>query len=76
MGMLGDFQTQSTIPGFILEQTSNELPNIGYALVYLMAIIAMIIFAQMLVDMLRYIKILNLLSSYLPENVMIKHSCS
>lgn len=53
IGMLSGLQTQPAVLGFALEQTDNELPNIGYAAVYPTAIIAKILLAQLLVAVLR-----------------------
>ena len=53
IGMLGGLQTQPAVLGFTLEQTDNELPNMGYAAVYPMAIIVKIIVAQLLVIILK-----------------------
>jgi len=53
IGMLSGLQTQPAVLGFALEQTDNELPNIGYAAVYPTATIAKILLAQLLVVMLR-----------------------
>ncbi len=53
IGMLGGLQTQPAVLGFTLEQADNELPNIGYAAVYPMAIIVKIILAQVLVIILK-----------------------
>ena len=47
-GMLAGLQTQPAVLGFALEQTDNELPNIGYATVYPIAMIAKILMAQLL----------------------------
>jgi putative transport protein len=52
-GMLGGLQTQPAVLGFALEQTDNDLPNLGYASVYPVALIAKIILAQMLMIILR-----------------------
>ncbi|HEX2987987.1 MAG TPA: transporter, partial [Chloroflexota bacterium] len=51
-GMLAGLQTQPAVLGFSLEQTRNELPNIGYAMVYPMAMIAKILLAQLLLSLL------------------------
>ena len=53
IGMLGGLQTQPAVLGFTLEQANNELPNMGYAAVYPMAIIVKIIIAQVLVIILK-----------------------
>jgi putative transport protein len=52
-GMLGGMQTQPAVLGFALEQTGNELPNMGYATVYPTAIVAKIILAQVVLMLLR-----------------------
>ncbi|WP_322512391.1 hypothetical protein, partial [Chloroflexus sp.] len=41
-------QTQPAVLAFANEQTGNEAPNIGYAMVYPTATIAKIILAQLL----------------------------
>lgn len=51
-GMLAGLQTQPAVLGFALEQTHNDLPNIGYATVYPVATIHKIIFAQVLLTLL------------------------
>ena len=53
IGMLAGLQTQPAVLGFTLEQANNELPNIGYAAVYPMAIIVKILIAQILVIVLK-----------------------
>lgn len=52
-GMLAGLQTQPAVLGFALEQSDNDLPNIGYATVYPIAIVAKIVFAQLLLTFLR-----------------------
>lgn len=52
IGMLAGLQTQPAVLGFALEQTDNELPNLGYATVYPIATIAKIIMAQLLLTLL------------------------
>jgi putative transport protein len=52
-GMLAGLQTQPALLAFSLEQADNDLPNIGYAMVYPVAIIAKIVIAQLLVALLR-----------------------
>lgn len=47
-GMLAALHTQPAVLAFALEQTDNELPNIGYALVFPVATIAKIILAQLI----------------------------
>ncbi len=51
-GMVAGLQTQPAVLGFALEQTRNDLPNIGYATVYPVATISKIIFAQVLLTLL------------------------
>ncbi|HEX9016431.1 MAG TPA: transporter, partial [Chloroflexota bacterium] len=51
-GMLAGLQTQPAVLGFSLEQSGNELPNIGYALVYPMAMIVKILLAQVILSLL------------------------
>jgi putative transport protein len=53
VGMLAGLQTQPAVLGFALEQSENELPNIGYALVFPIATITKILFAQLLLVLLR-----------------------
>lgn len=52
-GMLGGLQTQPAVLGFALEQTRNELPNLGYATVYPTAIVLKIILAQVVLALMR-----------------------
>ena len=52
IGMLAGLQTQPAVLGFALEQTRNELPNIGYATVYPVAMISKILLAQLLLALL------------------------
>jgi len=52
IGMLAGLQTQPAVLGFALEQTRDDLPNIGYASVYPIATIAKILFAQLLLTLL------------------------
>lgn len=51
-GMLAGLQTQPAVLGFALEQSGDNLPNIGYAEVYPIATIAKIVFAQILLTVL------------------------
>jgi len=51
-GLLGGLQTQPAVLGFALEQTKNDLPNVGYTTVYPLATVAKIILAQVLLAML------------------------
>ena len=53
IGMVAGIQTQPAVLGFALEQTGDELPNIGYAAVYPVALISKILFAQFLLALLR-----------------------
>jgi putative transport protein len=48
IGILAGAHTQPAILGFAQQQTRNELPNIGYASVLPTALIAKVIFAQLL----------------------------
>lgn len=52
-GILSGQHTQPAALGFALEQTHNELPNLGYATVYPLATIAKIVLAQVLLSLLR-----------------------
>ena len=52
VGMLAAVQTQPATLGFALEQTGNELPNVGYATVYPAAMVAKIVIAQLLLTLL------------------------
>jgi putative transport protein len=52
-GMLAALQTQPAVLGFSLEQSKNEVPNLGYALVFPIATIAKIVLAQILYLLLR-----------------------
>lgn len=47
-GMLAGLQTQPALLGFALEQSKNDLPNVGYASVYPTATILKILLAQAL----------------------------
>jgi putative transport protein len=51
-GMLAGVQTQPAVLGFALEQTGNDLPNIGYATAFPLALIVKIVLAQLLVAFL------------------------
>jgi putative transport protein len=53
IGMLSGMQTQPAVLGFSTEQSKNEVPNIGYALVFPIATITKILFAQLLLMLLR-----------------------
>jgi len=52
VGMLAGLQTQPAVLGFALEQTQNDLPNVGYATVYPVATIAKIVAVQVLLVVL------------------------
>ncbi|MCI0393451.1 MAG: transporter [Chloroflexi bacterium] len=52
-GMLSALQTQPAVLGYALEQADNDLPNIGYALIFLMATMTKILFAQLLLTLLQ-----------------------
>ena len=52
IGMLAALQTQPALLSFAHEQTDNELPNVGYATVYPIAIIGKILLAQLLLTLL------------------------
>lgn len=53
IGTLGGLQTSPAVLSFATEQTGNDIPHIGYATVYPVAMIAKIVLAQLLVAMLR-----------------------
>ncbi len=48
IGMVAGLQTQPAVLGFALEQADSDLPNIGYATVYPVAMIAKIVLVQVL----------------------------
>ena len=48
IGVLGGMQTQPAVLSFALEQSENELPNVGYASVFPLAMIVKILLAQAL----------------------------
>ncbi|MBA3470447.1 MAG: transporter, partial [Herpetosiphonaceae bacterium] len=52
LGMVAGLQTQPAVLGFAQEQTGNDLPNIGYAAVYPVALITKIICAQLLLTLM------------------------
>ena len=52
IGILAGLQTQPAVLGYALEQTGDDLPNIGYATVYPIAMISKILFAQLLLTFL------------------------
>jgi putative transport protein len=51
-GLLGGQHTQPAVLGFALEQTKNDLPNVGYTTVYPLATVSKIILAQVLLALL------------------------
>lgn len=51
-GILAGIETQPSVLSFALNQTKNELPNIGYATVFPLATIGKIIIAQLLLRLL------------------------
>lgn len=51
-GIIAGMQTQPAVLSFSLEQSRNDLPNLGYATVYPVAIISKILLAQVLVFVL------------------------
>lgn len=51
-GMVAGLQTQPAVLGYALEQSGDELPNVGYSAVYPIALITKILFAQLLVALL------------------------
>lgn len=52
-GTLAGLQTQPAVLGFALEQTNDETPNIGYATVYPVAMIAKVLLGQVLLQVMR-----------------------
>ena len=52
-GMLAGIQTQPAVLAFANERAKNDLPNIGYATVYPVAMIGKILIAQLLLTLLR-----------------------
>lgn len=52
LGMLAGVQTQPALLGYALEQTGDDLPNIGYAAVYPVALIGKIVLAQVVLLLL------------------------
>ncbi|QSV45907.1 aspartate:alanine exchanger family transporter [Geobacter benzoatilyticus] len=52
IGMVAGLQTQPAVLGYALEQTGNDLPNIGYASVYPVATIGKIVAVQVLLTLL------------------------
>ena len=53
IGMLAGLQTQPALLGYALQQTKNEVPNVGYAAVYPVALVSKILLAQLLLVLLR-----------------------
>ncbi|MBN9390151.1 MAG: transporter [Chloroflexi bacterium] len=51
-GIIGGMQTQPAVLSFSLEQSKNDLPNLGYATVYPIATIVKILLAQILIFIL------------------------
>lgn len=51
IGVLAGLQTQPAVLGFALDQTKDDLPNVGHAVVYPVALISKIIFAQLLLTL-------------------------
>ncbi|HTN53963.1 MAG TPA: TrkA C-terminal domain-containing protein [Anaeromyxobacter sp.] len=49
LGMVAGIHTQPAVLGYALEQTKNEIPNLGYAAVYPAATIAKLLLVQVLV---------------------------
>ncbi len=54
IGILSGMQTQPALLGFALEQTKNDLPNIGYAAVFPVATVLKIILVQVLFALLSH----------------------
>ena len=52
IGILAGLQTQPAVLGFALEQTENDLPNLGYAGMFALAVVVKIVLAQLLVAFL------------------------
>lgn len=52
-GIVAGMHTQPAVLGFALEQSENDLPNIGYATVYPIATITKILLAQLILALLR-----------------------
>jgi len=52
IGMVAGIQTQPAVLSYALEQTGNDLPNVGYANVYPTALIGKILIAQILLTLL------------------------
>lgn len=52
VGLLAGLQTQTAVVGYALEQTRNDLPNVGFASVYPIATITKILYVQLLLLLL------------------------
>ncbi|MEO8258982.1 MAG: aspartate:alanine exchanger family transporter [Acidobacteriota bacterium] len=52
-GTLAGLQTQPAVLGFAIEQTKDESPNVGYATVYPVAMIAKVLIGQILLAVMR-----------------------
>jgi putative transport protein len=52
-GTLAAVQTQPAVLGFAVEQERSDLPNIAYARAYPLALVAKIVLAQVLFEVLR-----------------------
>jgi putative transport protein len=52
IGVLAGIQTQPALLGFAVNQTGDEEPNVGYAAVYPMALIAKIVLAQVILALM------------------------
>jgi putative transport protein len=52
LGVLAGIQTQPALLGFAVNQTGDEEPNVGYAAVYPIALIAKIVLAQIVLALL------------------------
>ncbi|BAD41157.1 aspartate:alanine exchanger family transporter [Symbiobacterium thermophilum] len=51
-GMVAGMQTQSATLGFALDQAGNDLPTVGYAMVYPMAMVVKIVLAPVIIAVL------------------------
>lgn len=52
LGVMAGTQTQAATPGFALEQTGNEMPNLSYATVYPVAMVVKILLMQVILTIL------------------------
>ena len=52
IGVLSGLQTQPALLGFSCDRTRGDLPNVGYAVVYPLTIVAKIVVAQVLAAVL------------------------